>query len=141
MTPLLAAVVIALEWTASPADYVEGYRIHVTPSNVIDVGNVTSAVVTLDAGVPYDLTVTAYAFGLESGPSNDVCVTEHEPRITLTNNGDGTTHVAVTGVTGVATLQRSSDLVTWIDVQEDIADFAVDRPTVGNEFYRVTEDQ
>ena len=92
---------VTLAWDPSPDSAIGGYRLYEgaasrTYTNVIDVGNVTTATVTgLVDGVTYFFAVTAYdTNGLESDFSGEISYTvplptNTPPTIKLTSPGDG----------------------------------------------------
>ena len=87
---------VTLAWDANPEPDIAGYRLHYgTESGVfpqmVDVGNVTTSVLTLPKGGTYYAVVTAYnTASLESLPSNEVAFSTPPPgaptglRVTVT---------------------------------------------------------
>ena len=91
MVPVLHAATVTATWNANPESDIAGYRLkYGTQTGVytttLDVGNVTSTVVTVSPGQTYFFVVQAYdTSGLSSPSSTEVSIFVPAPAPTLTS--------------------------------------------------------
>ena len=117
---------LTLAWDGSPDSSIAGYRLYEgvvsrTYTNVIDVGNATTATVSnLIAGVTYYFAVTAYdTNGLESDYSDEVSYTvplstNDAPIVSLTSPADGAVFAAPAAINLAADVASNGHTITQV---------------------------